>query len=63
LLPALVTALKVTVQVPAGNVEDPVQVPFSGVPPGDNARKTVLVAEPVDADALTLRAISEDLPT
>jgi hypothetical protein len=62
LLPALVTELKVTVQVPPARVEEPVQVPVSDVPPADNDRGTVWFAEPVDANALTLIAVSAALP-
>ena len=61
-LPALVTALKVTVQVPAGSVDLPAHVPLSGVPAASD-RETVLTFEPADAVALTLSARSVGLPT
>jgi hypothetical protein len=63
LLPALVTAWKVTVHVPAGRAEVAAQVPLSGVPPATSDKATVLLVEPVDAVALTLTARSVRLPT
>jgi hypothetical protein len=62
LLPVLVTALKVTVHVPAGRADVPAQVPLSGVPPATSDNATVLFVEPVDAVALTLSARSVRLP-
>lgn len=60
LLPVLVTEVNLTVQVPTGNVDDPVHVPDSGGSTVDIG--TVRVMEPFDATALTLVAVSVALP-
>jgi hypothetical protein len=56
----LLTALKATVQVPAGRVLDPVHVP-SSVVPGPSARNVVRVVDPFEATAVTLLAVSPSL--
>ena len=57
LVPRLLVAEKVTVQVPAGSVDDPLQVPRRGVPLV-RAREMVRVVEPFAATARTLLAVS-----
>jgi hypothetical protein len=56
-VPRLPTALKVTVQEPAGKVVDPVQIP-SRVEPEANESEVFRVVNPVDATAVTLMAVS-----
>jgi hypothetical protein len=57
LVPPLLIAVNVTGQLPTGRVEEPVQVPFRGVPLRDSA--TVAPA----TDAVTVTASSVALPT
>ena len=57
LFPSLVTEWKTTVQLPAGNVFDPVHIP-SRVVPEIRVRDVVRVVDPLDATALTLLAVS-----
>ncbi len=56
-LPRLLVAEKVTDHVPAGSVDDPLQVPLSAVP-AVRTSDTVRVVEPFDASARTLLAVS-----
>jgi len=56
-VPRLPTALKVTVQEPAGKVVDPFHIPLR-VEPESNDSDVVRVVDPFDASALTLIAVS-----
>jgi hypothetical protein len=58
LFPRLLIALKVTVQVPDGSVEDPAHVPLRAVSPAAKDRGVVRVVVPFEATALTLLAVS-----
>ena len=61
----MLTALKVTVQEPAGKVVDPVHIPSRVDPPETNDNEVIRVVDPSDASAVTLTAVSPvvELPT
>jgi len=60
LLSAVVVELNLTVQVPTGRVDEPLQVPDSGGSTVD--MDTVRVVEPLEATAVTVIAVSVALP-